>query len=131
MEEILKIASVGICCGILTILLKQYQKELAIPLMIGGGVIIVFFVLEYISNANTQILQLATEYEIDISYIKIIIRVIAIAYICQFSCELLKDSGLASVASKVELAGRLVIFSYAFPIAKALLGKALEVLSYM
>lgn len=131
MEEILKIASVGICGGILAVVMKCWRSEFAMPVALVCSMAVIFFVLDYIREINLSVLELASGYGVDISYIKIIIKVICIAYICQFASELLKDAGLGSIALKVELAARLIIFSYALPVAKRLLELAARILSFM
>ena len=50
------------------------------------------------------------------SYFPIIIKVLSIAYITEFTAQLCKDSGETSIASKVELAGKIVIFCVAIPV---------------
>ena len=100
----------------------------------GGNVLVsllrmMFFILDKVVLVNQNLIEFATNYNIDISYIKIILKVICIAYVCQFACDVLKDSGFSSLALKVELAARLIIFSYAFPIATELLKKTAEIVS--
>lgn len=127
--EIFKIAAVGICGGILAAVLKNSRSEFCIPVSVATGVVIILMIIEYIENTNSKILEIVLRYGIDISYMRIMIKVICIAYICQFACDILRDAGQASVAVKVELAGKLIIFSYAFPIAEALLETAAKILT--
>ncbi len=128
MEEIIRIASVGICGCIICAVLKNQKSEAVIPVMLACSVVMMFFILDKVSHTNEQLLEFAASYNIDISYVKIILKVICIAYVCQFACDVLKDSGMSSLSLKIELASRLVIFSYAFPIATALLKKAAEII---
>lgn len=129
MDEILKISSIGICGCIIAAVLKNQKSEFVVPVMLASGVVIMFFVLDKIVITNQNLIEFAANYNIDISYIKIILKVICIAYVCQFACDVLKDSGFSSLALKVELAARLIIFSYAFPIATELLKKTAEIVS--
>ena len=126
--DIFKITAIGICGGVITIVIKNYRSEFALPVSLMCGMVIVYIAVDYISKVNLAAVSLATQYGMDISYIKIIVKVMFIAYICQFACDLLKDSGLSSIAVKVELACKLVIFSYAFPVAEALLKLAVSML---
>ena len=129
MEEIVKIASIGICGSVIAAVLKNQKSEFVIPVMLASGIVMMFFILDKVVLVNQNLIEFATNYNIDISYIKIILKVICIAYVCQFACDVLKDSGFSSLALKVELAARLIIFSYAFPIATELLKKTAEIVS--
>lgn len=51
-----------------------------------------------------------------------IIKVLAVAYITDFTAQLCKDAGENSVGSKVELAGKITIFYIAMPILTSILG---------
>lgn len=115
-----KVAATGVCGGIVCIFLKNNKSEFYIPTAIITGVVIMYFVLSYVTGVNEKIIELTAKCGIEISYIKIVMKVICIAYICTFTCDLLNDANLTSVALKVEMAGRLIIFSYAIPIVFAL-----------
>ena len=50
-----------------------------------------------------------------------ILKVLAVAYITDFTAQLCRDAGEASIGSKVELAGKIIIFYLAMPILTAIL----------
>ena len=128
MEEVIRIAGIGICGCVICAVLKNQKSEAVIPVMLACSIVMMFFVLDRVTETNAQLIEFAASYSIDVSYIKIILKVICIAYVCQFACDLLKDSGFGSLALKIELAARLVIFSYAFPVATSLLNRAAEII---
>lgn len=127
--EIFKICAVGICGVVVFGILKNSRSEFCVPVSVVCGVVIVMMIMQYIKDTNVKLALIVSDYGIDISYIRIILKVILTAYICQFTCDVLKDSGQAAVAVKVELAGKLIIFSYAFPIARALIMAAEKILA--
>lgn len=64
--------------------------------------------------------SLASSANVNSMYIKTILKIIGIAYIAEFSAQISKDAGLGSMASKVELAGKILILALAVPILTAL-----------
>ena len=50
--------------------------------------------------------------------IGITIKIVGIAYISEFSTQALKDAGETAIASKVELAGKLIITVMTLPLIK-------------
>ncbi len=121
MMDIFKIIAVGMTGAVLAGVLKNWRGEFVIPVITVTGIVIIYMLSDYMVSLNSTLSEILLRYEMDISYIKIVVKVILIAYICQFSCDMLKDAGFSSVAVKVELAGKIVIFSYALPVAEALL----------
>ncbi|NCB30439.1 MAG: stage III sporulation protein AD, partial [Clostridia bacterium] len=53
--------------------------------------------------------------------LKLVFKVIGIAYVVQFAAEACRDAGEGAVASKVELAGRVLIVAVALPALMAVL----------
>ena len=49
-----------------------------------------------------------------------VLKVMGIAYISQFSSDTLRDCEMAAIASKVELAGKLIITVMTLPLFKTL-----------
>ena len=54
--------------------------------------------------------------DIDKTYIAILIKLIGIAYICEFAAGISKDAGYGAVASQIELIGKLTMLMVSLPI---------------
>jgi stage III sporulation protein AD len=65
--------------------------------------------VEYISQITEYI-------NIDIMYIEIILKMIAIAYICEFASCLCKDAGYSAIGTEIELAGRVSMVVISLPV---------------
>ena len=50
------------------------------------------------------------------SYLSILLRVIGITYICEFSAGICKDAGYQSVAGQIEILGKLAVMFAGLPI---------------
>lgn len=126
--DMMQIAVIGIVATILIAVIKVYRPEIAIQISIVTGIIIFLLILNKISS----VIQLLSEYSekagIDISYIKILFKIIGIAYITEFGAEICKDAGENSIASKVELAGKVTIIILAVPIITALLDLIIDIM---
>ena len=46
----------------------------------------------------------------------VLLKVIGIAYLCEFGVQVLKDAGENALAVKVELAGKVIIFAVTLPL---------------
>ena len=65
--------------------------------------------------------EITGKINLDLSFTGIILKIIAIAYVCEFSAQLCKDAGETAIATKVELAGKIMILFTSAPIMLSLL----------
>ena len=114
--EILKIAALALCAVMIIVLVKNYKPEFGIFVAIGCSVLILYFLVDSLKYAISYMSQLYDKLDYGKTYFPIIIKVLAIAYITEFTSQLCKDAGESSIASKVELAGKIIIFCVAIPV---------------
>ena len=114
--EILKIAALALCAVMIIVLVKNYKPEFGIFVAIGCSVLILYFLVDSLKYAFSYMSQLYDKLDYGKTYFPIIIKVLAIAYITEFTSQLCKDAGESSIASKVELAGNIIIFCVAIPV---------------
>jgi stage III sporulation protein AD len=65
--------------------------------------------------------RLALNAKVNLVYVETILKIIGIAYIAEFAVQVTKDAGQGAVASKIELAGKVIILAMAIPILTVLI----------
>lgn len=126
--DIIQVVVIGIIGTILTITVKQYKPELAALLALATGVLILFFGFSALQSALDRVFAIANAYNINTAYIGTVVRIIAIAYICQFASEMCRDSGQGAIASKIEFCAKILILLYSLPVVDALLTMIVSIL---
>lgn len=126
--DIIQIVIIGIIGTILTITVKQYKPELAALLALATGILILFFGFSALQSALDRVFAIANAYNINTAYIGTVVRIIAIAYICQFASEMCRDSGQGAIASKIEFCAKILILLYSLPVVDALLTMIVSIL---
>lgn len=126
--EIVRIALIGIVAGVLVVTIKQKQPEIALQVSIIAGLIIFIYVLDYIVIAIDYIKDLVNKFNIPYESITVVLKIIGIAYICEFAVQVLKDTGENSLANKVEIAGRVFIVVLSLPILSSFMNMVLGML---
>ena len=126
--NIFQIVIIGITGTLFTIILKQYKPEFALVSALATGVVILLCGLAGLEDVIRNIYEIATKYNVNTAYIATVIKIIAIAYICQFSSEICRDSGQGAIASKIEFCAKILILFYSLPIADALLSLVVSIL---
>ncbi|MCB6993730.1 stage III sporulation protein AD [bacterium 210820-DFI.6.37] len=119
--EILQITAIAIGGVIMAAVVKNFKPELSIYVVLATVIIIFLMALDKL----TAVFQfLGAIYE-DMTYGKdffpIIIKVLVVAYLADFTSQLCKDAGEGAIGGKVELAGKIVIFYLSMPILLAIL----------
>lgn len=126
--EILQIAGLGIIAVILAVMLKAQKPELALQLSIITGVVIFMMIAGKLSAVIDLLGSYSKRVDLDPIYFETVLKIIGIAYITEFGAEVCKDAGESSIASKIELAGRVVIVALAVPIITSLLDLIINIM---
>lgn len=127
--EIISIVGIGIVSTILVVLLRQSQKEeFALLVSLTTGVIIFSMLLSKLKYVIDTLSQLIRNTNMEFSYFSIILKVIGIAYIVEFGAQISRDAGEESIASKIELGGKVTMMVLAMPILVALMDLILKIL---
>lgn len=119
--EITTIIGVGILGTILSAMVKNYRPELGIAVSVVTGVAIFFMAANSLKSVVSGINSMCEKVGVDIAFFKVIVKVIAIAYITEFAAALCKDSGEGAIAKKLEMAGKTAVIAAMLPIVKNLL----------
>lgn len=118
---ILQIGIIGIVGAILSILFQKDHREYSI--IIGIVVVIIIFtaILGRVKIVIDTITQIQGYMKMDVEYIEVIIKMLGITYIAQFSSDICKDCGYSNLATQIELFARLSILVLSMPVLLALL----------
>jgi stage III sporulation protein AD len=129
--EILRLVSFGIIAVILIITIGKYSDQTAVFAMIlriATVVIFMIFILQYLGNVLGLVQELAHKVQMDNTYLNIILKIIGIAYIAEFGYQLCKDAGEEAIGSKIQFAGKVMIFAISSPVILALVALITELL---
>jgi len=119
--DILQIVCIGIIAVVLSSILKAQRPEIALQVSIATGLLIFIIIVVKLSAVIDFLQTFSKRADIDSTYINILLKIVGIAYIAEFGAEVCKDAGESSVASKIELAGKVTIVILAVPIISSLL----------
>lgn len=114
---IFQIVGIGIIASILAVVLKQQNKsQFALQLSIATGIIIFLFVSTQLKYVIDTLNTLSNKVNLDFLYFSTILKIIGIAYIVEFGAQISRDAGESAIASKIELAGKVLIMVISVPI---------------
>ena len=114
--DIFRIAAVGICGVLIAAIVRGYKPEFATYVVIATVLAIFTMVIIRLASAFEFLGEIYNQISFGKSFFPIIIKVLAVAYIADFTAQICKDSGETAIAGKVELAGKVMIFYLAIPV---------------
>lgn len=119
--ELLQLVIFALIASILYIVLKDLHETFAFLIILIVGIVILLSVMKQLGIIFQLLQSLGQKASIDGMYIETILKIIGIAYITELGANITKDAGLGSVASKIELAGKIFILVLAIPIITAVI----------
>ena len=127
--EILKIVVLGIVSTIVAVILRQSNREeFALLISILTGIIIFSMILNKLKYVIETLSQLVKSTNLEFIYFSIILKIIGIAYLVEFGAQVSRDAGEDSIASKIELGGKVIVMVLAMPILLTLMDLILKIL---
>ncbi|MFR3155343.1 MAG: stage III sporulation protein AD [Christensenellales bacterium] len=118
--EVIKIVGISIFAVIMIIILKNYRPEMALVLSIITGIGIMLYAISKMSSVINVLNDLVSKSGVNTDFLLIIIKVIGIAYIVEFGKNVCIDAGQSSIATKLEMAGKVVIVVLTIPLISSL-----------
>jgi stage III sporulation protein AD len=126
--EIIQVVGLGFIVTILSLILKEQKPLFAFLLSTVTGIFIFLFLIGKISAVIQVLEQLASQSNINLVFLKTILKIIGIAYIAEFGAQIVRDAGQESIASKIELAGKVIIMVMAIPIITVIVETVVKLL---
>lgn len=126
--EILKIIGVGLIGLIIIVMLKQYKPEFVIYVSLIAGALILFLVIDKLTEIINLLQSLASKASINTEFLTLLIKITGIAFLSEFAVSICKDTGEAAIANKMEIGAKIIIISMSIPIISSLLEIILKML---
>ena len=119
--EISKIIALGLVGTIFSVLLKKENPQIAMLVAVVTGILIFLMLCTPLGNLLVLLRKTAEQAGVGEGYFSVVLKVIGIAYLTQFGAQLCADAGDGAIASKIELAGKVLMMTVAAPVLTGLL----------
>ena len=109
--EIIRIGAAGIACVLAAIFMKTAKPEYSVYLTMAAGLFILAFAVGKFSYLYESLKKIQQYVPVDTTYMNILMKMIGITYIGQFSAGICKDAGYSAVAGQIEIYERLAVLA--------------------
>ncbi len=120
-----KIIFIAVITVILGLTISKFNSEFKVYITVIFGIVVIFMLFNELRVYVEDIVDLFARYNIRTDYFNTILKIVGIAYVCDFISLLCKDLNYESVGKKVEIAGKLIILIYSFDIIRLFLDQIL------
>ena len=119
--SIVKIAILGLTGVLFGLFLKQIKSPFSELISLTVCILIVFYSVTRLSAVFELIEKLGSYISVENNYFQILLKIIGITYIADFSASICKDAGYTAIAGQIEIFGKISILAISSPIILALL----------
>ena len=113
MVKIVVLAVVGV---IFIVLLKEKNATLSFFLMLAICMLIMFKLLDYMMILLEGFKVFEAYFDSGSYYIKLILKMVGVTYLCEFGTQICKDVGQGAIALQVEMFGKIMVLIIGLPI---------------
>ena len=113
---IFQIVAVGILGAVLAIIVKKQHPEMALLMTITASVIIFMMVMPMLAEVVGLFRHIGDLAGEQTTYVTLALRVIGVAYMAELGASVCSDAGETAIATKIDMAGRVIILIMAMPV---------------
>lgn len=126
--QIFQLVGIAIITAVAALLLKGTKPELAFAVTIAGGIILLLFAFEIFKESLSIFQKITDATGIESSIVKILLKMVGIGYLIEFSAGVLNDFGQSNLGDKLVFCGKIIVLVLAVPILESVLNLILKLL---
>lgn len=126
--NMIKIVCLGLSGVMLGLFLRQIQSPFTEAVSLATCLLIIFYSLTKLSGVFDMINTFGSYFKEQKEYFRILLKIIGITYLADFSSNICRDAGYSAIAGQIEIFGKITILAISSPIILALLEAVYEFL---
>ena len=120
---------IGIIGALVCVVINQYKPEYTVLAAIATGLVILLLLMPELSSILDYINDISQIGKIDLSFGKTIVKALGICIVTQLASDTCRDCGQSSIASKIELGGKVSVLAVSIPIFVSLIETVQELIN--
>lgn len=114
--QLVLIAVVGM---LIALTFRKQQADMSVIVSIGICLLLMFFMVQAFDTL-VSFIQKISGY-MNLEYVGVLLKLIGIAYVCEFASSLCKDAGYQAISGQIEVAGRVAMMIITIPVMLAII----------
>ena len=125
--NLVAVAFAAVVVVLIAIKIKDMDSGYGVLLSIAGCVMVMYFVISRFRQIADYIDRITSYVSVNITYIDVILKMIGLAYVCQFSSDICKDAGYTAIASQVEMAVKISLILLSMPVLMSVIDLVVKI----
>ena len=121
MSDLIKIIGAAFLTAICGAILKTTKPEMSFAVTVTGVIVILLFIVDMLKGSLGVLSEIVELTGMENGIIRILLKIVGVGYLVEFSAGVLNDFHANSLADKVVLAGKLTVIVMSLPIINGLL----------
>ena len=122
------VVAVVIIAAVMILLVKKYSPEYALVITIAASGTVLIFLIVAFKEVFGTITGLFEKSGLDKGVFQVVLKALGLCYLSEFASDVCRGFGQTSLASKVELAGKISIIALTFPLIGQILTAVTELI---
>ena len=119
--SIQKAAAIGVCAALLALQMKGAKTEYGIYISIVAGLLLGAGILGKLGTVLDTVSEIGSLLGMEGSYLSVLLKMFGITYVAEFASGICKDSGYQTIASQIQLFGKIAVLALGMPVLLTLL----------
>lgn len=119
--SIITICGAAIVTAVLALMLRSQSPHSAMLLSIASGAVIILSLLKNMPDTLGGIRSVMADGGIDTADIAILLKVMGICFVTEFTCDCVTEAGLLSLSTNISFAGKILVLLTALPLFQNIL----------
>lgn len=128
MSDIAVYFAAAVLISFLALYIKQIRADFSLLISLAGGAFLLFAAVPRIVILIEDIRSFSSLETISGEYVTVILKVIGITYLCEFSADICVESGEIALAKHVETLGKTAVAFIALPVVENVFSLILDLL---
>lgn len=125
--NLIAVSFAAVIVVLIAIKIKDMDSGYGVILSMAGCVMVMYFVVSRFRQITDYIDRITAYISVNITYIDVIMKMIGLAYVCQFSSDLCRDAGYNAIASQVEMAGKISLILLSMPVLMSVIDLVVKI----
>lgn len=111
-----KVIGISFCVLMCSLIVREHNKTFALALSIAGGVLSFLAISDKAAELFAELMKLSSFAPSGVAYVKLMLKVLCIVIITQFSVDICRDNGENALASFTEISAKILVLSLVMPL---------------
>ena len=125
MSEALRLSGFALMGAMIAFGLKTAHKQAGMAAALAAGMMLFFAAITMLSQGTEMLQALSRQAGLGEDHLALLMKMLGIAYICEFSVQACRDAGEEGLAMKMALCGRLLLMGQTLPLMGEIAGLTL------